>query len=120
VRGDGGFPEVSFGLGECTFCAECASACRDNVFQPPPFKADHAWPLGAEILPSCLSLNAVVCRSCAESCPVDAIEFRLRTGGISEPQINLNNCVGCGACYYICPNNSVVLKYNKPIVRSGN
>ena len=26
VRGDGGFPEVDFSRGECTFCADCAQA----------------------------------------------------------------------------------------------
>ncbi len=109
--GDGGFPEVNFQLGECTFCAQCTSACTDDVFDLPPHDVEKAWSLTAEITPSCLSLNAVLCRTCGESCPVEAINFHLRTGGIAVPAIQSSDCTGCGACLYVCPKNSVVLKY---------
>jgi len=114
IQGDGGFPEVDFRLGECTFCTECASVCDEDVFQSSPLEAEDAWTIVAGILPACLSLNAVLCRSCAEHCPADAISIRLHTGGISEPLINLDDCIGCGACLYVCPKDSVLLKYRLP------
>jgi ferredoxin-type protein NapF len=31
-KGDGGFPEVDFLQGECTFCQKCVESCDQNIF----------------------------------------------------------------------------------------
>lgn len=111
-RGDGCFPEVDFRRGECVFCADCVKACEAGAFQTPlkgEFKEADAWDLSVDILASCLSLNAVVCRSCGDHCDTNAISFRLQTGGVSIPEIKQENCTGCGACLYVCPKDAIAI-----------
>lgn len=107
VRGDGGFPEVNFKLGECTFCTECVASCQKNVFQKSNLQPASAWSLDISISSKCLSLNAIVCRTCGDNCEPQAIRFQLKVGGISEPQIALNDCTGCGGCLSVCPVDAV-------------
>ncbi|MCP4126472.1 MAG: 4Fe-4S dicluster domain-containing protein, partial [Gammaproteobacteria bacterium] len=56
---------------------------------------------------SCLSINAVICRSCGEACDQEAIKFKLEVGGIARPLLDLEKCNGCGECFTVCPDNSV-------------
>lgn len=131
--GDAGFPEVSFKQGECTFCADCIRACKTGALdasvlsQPIAHQASQlqssqlqssqfqssqqqAWNLDVSILSNCLSLNAVVCRACGDNCETQAIRFKLKVGGISEPQILEDDCTGCGACVAVCPVDAVKIK----------
>lgn len=108
MRGDGGFPEVSFDRGECTFCAKCLDACTDQalarIFGQAP------WPVKAEIRHGCVAARGVVCRSCLEQCEPVAIGFRNEAvaalaEGIraSVPHLEPERCTGCGACVRTCP-----------------
>ena len=117
-RGEGGYPEVDFKRGECTFCTECADACEANVFhyikskkshQPSP-AIDNAWHLNVSIKPNCLSINAIVCRACGDNCGEQAIHFQLQVGGISIPEISEDKCTGCGACLSVCPELAVSIQ----------
>ena len=113
-RGDGGFPEVSFRRGECTFCGECADVCRAGVFQPEARNVESAWTLSVAInASSCLSMNAVVCRICGDRCEPEAIRFQLRTGAVSVPQVDEALCTGCGACQFSCPVDAVAIGYRR-------
>ncbi len=112
-RGDGGFPEVDLTRGECVFCTDCVKACEAGAFHTEELKEENAWNLSVSILPSCLSLNAVVCRVCGDNCDTQAISFRLQVGGISIPEIAQDKCTGCGACLFSCPNNAVSIKQGK-------
>lgn len=114
-RGDGGYPEVDFKRGNCTFCAKCADVCEAEAFQY--FKTDEpqeicsdpdkAWNLEVSIKSNCLSLNAIVCRTCGDVCEEQAINFRLQLRGISIPEIDNDSCTGCGECLYVCPESAV-------------
>jgi len=110
--GDGGYPEVSFKQGECTFCTECINVCDTGALaslKEIPVSQD-AWALDVEIKSNCLSLNAIVCRACGDNCESQAIQFKLKVGGISEPLISQDNCTGCGACVSVCPVDAVSIK----------
>jgi len=109
-RGDGGYPEVNFQHGECTFCSHCADACQAKAFKVKHTDPKDAWQLNVSIKDSCLSLNAVVCRACGDSCPEGAIRFSLQVGGISSPEIDSETCTGCGECLYVCPKNAVLVQ----------
>ena len=109
-RGDGGFPEINFQRGECTFCGRCTEVCQADAFMAKPHSPQNAWNLAVDILPSCLSLNAVVCRSCGDCCETRAIRFRLQTGAVAIPEIDASKCTGCGACLFTCPVNAVSIK----------
>ncbi len=118
IRGDGGFPEVDFKQGACTFCAVCADACSSKAFQFFKTETPHdicstpakAWHLNVSIQSTCLSLNGIVCRVCGECCNEEAIQFQLQLGGLSTPLIDTDKCNGCGECLYVCPKNAVLIK----------
>lgn len=109
-RGDGGYPEISFKAGECSFCGQCAAACKAGAFQPDNRTPRNAWHLTVNIQPTCLSLNGVVCRTCGEQCDARAIRFQLQTRAVAVPQLNPASCTGCGACVGVCPVNAITIQ----------
>ncbi|MDA7745985.1 ferredoxin-type protein NapF [Psychromonas sp.] len=108
VKGDGGFPVVDFSLGECTFCRKCAESCEEDVFAE---TTQIPWLKKAAINDSCLANQNVACRSCAESCPQEALNFQIGINAI--PQIDLEQCNGCGACFAPCPINAISIKEHR-------
>lgn len=114
IKGDGAYPEVDFRRGECTFCGKCVASCEASAFSSAVEKETaNAWQLTAKVLPACLSLNQVMCRACGDHCDAGAIRFQLKLGGNAEPLIQDDLCTGCGACLYVCPNNSIEMIKNK-------
>lgn len=109
IRGSGGYPEVDFSRGGCTFCGDCVTACPTDALTSPGAVELPAWAHRAQITEKCLSLNGVLCRSCGDACDVEAIRFRLMTGGRSRPSVDLDACTGCGSCRYVCPVGAVSL-----------
>ena len=97
-----GFPEVDFKLGECTFCGNCATMCKDGAL-PRAGKDAAPWTIKAQIDANCLARHSVECRICGDPCPVAAIRFSPRAGGPPEPEIDAATCTGCGACVAPCP-----------------
>ncbi|MGB2078710.1 MAG: ferredoxin-type protein NapF [Vibrio sp.] len=114
VQGEGGFPEVNFDLGECTFCYACANACQSssNAASETIFlqQSQSPWQAIATFKPSCLALQGVECRSCQESCEPFAIEFGLNIGSVATPKLNSEACTGCGACVSVCPTQAIAIE----------
>ena len=105
VKGDGGFPNINFNLGECDFCGKCAISCTLPLFNE---TSSTPWTIKALISDECLANKHVYCRSCAESCETQALTFQI---GISAvPTIDLDLCTGCGACVAPCPTQSITIK----------
>lgn len=109
-RGSGGFPEISFESAGCVFCGDCLQACTPKALQAPVPAPSIAWQHRAGILPECLSLNGIVCRSCGDACDTDAIRFKLETRGRATPLLDQELCNGCGECLAVCPNHSISLE----------
>ncbi len=109
--GDKGYPQVDFQRGECTFCGDCERSCNpkalSNIERNP-------WSYHAQINNQCLALKGVMCRTCADCCETRAISFQLAVGGFSSPEINLDNCSGCGACIAPCPTDSIEITKHPP------
>lgn len=102
--GEGGFPRVDFSQGECTFCSDCVTACQPKALA----KTDAApWSLKARISDDCLATQGVECRICGEACDERAIRFELAIGKVAHPQIQTEQCTGCGACVAPCPSTSI-------------
>ena len=104
VKGQSGYPELSFDQGECLFCSDCAKVCEAEAIRPAT-----QWHMRAKVNSSCLSYNGVTCRACEDQCEQQAIRFRLITGGKSLPAFDLEACTGCGACIAPCPTQSIQL-----------
>ncbi len=108
VKADGGFPKINFNHGECSFCAECVKSCSKDLFYPldePP------WKLKALISEECLSYKGVVCVVCKEQCETEAISFVPAVGRVSQPEVAIEKCTGCGACFKPCPAQAIKLSY---------
>ncbi|KJY83918.1 ferredoxin [Vibrio galatheae] len=104
IKGDGGFPQVDFTQGECTFCYQCADVCPEPLFKE---KNELPWDAKASIQDSCLAKQNVECRSCGEMCDTNAIKFKLEIGKVAQPNIDVDECTGCGACVAVCPSSSI-------------
>lgn len=106
-RGQGGYPEIDFSRGECTFCYACADACPQRLFAP---QSVQPWALTLQLGETCLAWHQVECRSCEDACEPQAIRFLPTLQGVSRPQISLSACHGCGACVAGCPTSAITLR----------
>jgi len=108
VIGRGKYPHIDFSQGECTFCEQCVEACDYDALA----KQDDSepWTHKATIkMEQCITQQSVVCRSCSENCEVAAIKFQPTLGGVSAPELNSDQCNGCGACISVCPSNAIFI-----------
>ena len=104
-------PEMSYERGYCRpECTKCSEICPAGAIRPIT-KADkssiqvgHAvW-----IKKNCIPLtDGVQCGNCARHCPAGAIQM---VPSIPEdkdspkiPVVNVERCIGCGACENLCP-----------------
>jgi len=106
----GHFPAVDFKHGECTFCRACLEACHTGALRADI--ADAPWTVRAVIGDGCLTKHGVICRTCGEQCESRAIRFRPAVGRVSQPELSIEQCNGCGACVAPCPANALSLHYD--------
>jgi ferredoxin-type protein NapF len=109
VHGDGGFPEVDFRRGECTFCGACTEQCQTGALRKNKQEGMQPWAYRALIGPACLAEQGVVCRSCGDVCADRAIRFQPRSGGVALPAIRMDACSGCGTCVGTCPTQAIAM-----------
>ena len=53
-----------------------------------------------------LIVNNQLCFSCGACdiiCPVNCIEFKIKSSGRLAPEIDYDKCIECSKCYNICP-----------------
>jgi len=105
--GSGGYPEIIFNEGGCTFCGECTAVCEDQALR---YSVDlQPWKLTASVSNDCISLRGITCNACKDACDDQAIVFNSIPGGISGPEIKISLCTGCGFCVYPCPVRAITL-----------
>ena len=107
-RGAGGFPEVDFIDSGCELCEDCVEVCQSKALLIGSDK-DFAWSHKVKVTDKCLPHLGVICRSCYEACEQKAISFTLAAGKTAEPELNLENCNGCGFCIAMCPVDAIVI-----------
>lgn len=104
IRGRGGYPQIDFSRGGCSFCGECARACQAGGLR---HADEHPWNQKVFIAGSCLLNQGSECRACGERCQTSAIQFRRQAGGNAMPMLEQALCNGCGACISVCPVNAI-------------
>ena len=98
----GGTPIINFSKSGCTFCQDCANACKRDVLKI----TEDNEKINATFLivkDRCMAHNGSICFSCKEPCLDNAILFK----GMFEPIIDLEKCTSCGFCLSRCPTNAI-------------
>lgn len=109
IKGEAGYPEMSFIRQGCDYCQACVKACSElalNIKQPVP------WHQSVEINDQCFAARAIECRSCADTCEHQALEFKLLRAGQSQVKVNSAACNGCGECVHVCPAHAIKIVKN--------
>ena len=100
-------PKLDLTKGGCTYCDDCAEACKFDVLS-----LEHKRLIDADIVinqKKCISWQGVMCFSCKDPCFEDAIEFK----AMFMPTIDLDKCTACGFCIGRCPTNAIDIKVKK-------
>ena len=104
-------PQMSYERGYCRpECVECSKVCptgainKISVPEKSSIQVGHAvW-----IAKNCIPLvDGVPCGNCARHCPAGAIAMVASDpaddASAKIPVVNIEKCIGCGACENLCP-----------------
>lgn len=83
----------------CLCCSCCCHLLKALKLMPKPAHAAHS-----NYYAACIEDQCTLCESCFNICPMDAISLK------DAPVINLNRCIGCGACTTSCMDNAMIMK----------
>ena len=104
-------PEMSYERGYCrSECAKCAEVCPTDAIHLTSLADKSSIQIGHAvwIRKNCVPLtDGVNCGNCARHCPVAAIEMVPSEVDNPDspkiPVVNVERCIGCGACENLCP-----------------
>ena len=96
--------------GFCNFdCTICGEVCPTGAILPLTREKKHITQIGQVVF---IKENCIVytkeerCGACSEHCPTQAVRmvpYGDPAKGLTIPETNVELCVGCGGCEYICP-----------------
>ncbi|MEA2018645.1 MAG: ferredoxin-type protein NapF [Campylobacterota bacterium] len=92
-----GTPKLDFNINGCTYCDDCAIACKEEVLKV-EYRKNINTTFSIDLI-KCMSWHQTMCFSCKDPCMVDAIKFL----GMFKPEINMDICTSCGFCLKVCP-----------------
>ena len=101
-------PALSYAHGFCNYdCKRCADVCPTKAIMPLSLEEKKRVRIGkAKLhLRRCIVISdGTDCGACDEHCPTKAVHMVPRDdSGLREPVVDIEYCIGCGGCEYICP-----------------
>lgn len=104
-------PEMSYERGFCRpECTKCSDVCPAGAIRSLSVADKSATQIGHAVWvkDNCVVLtDGVSCGNCARHCPAGAIQMVATDSENPEspkiPVVNVERCIGCGACEYRCP-----------------
>ena len=113
-------PVMDYDASWCLYdCTVCANLCPSGALCPLTVEEKHTTPIGLAHVDKdlCISYaDGEHCGRCSRKCPAVAITMHAPdvSGKGPYPVVDLNKCIGCGACQNVCPASP-----EKAIVVSG-
>ena len=104
-------PEMSYERGYCRpECTKCSEVCPAGAIRPIDRALKSSEQIGHAVWvrENCVPLtDGVKCGNCARHCPTGAIAMISSDPDNPEapkiPAVNVERCIGCGACENLCP-----------------
>lgn len=99
-------PAMSFEYGFCHLsCVSCGVVCpTDAITELRPEEKSSIQVGRAIVHPDrcVVTTDKVTCTACQRACPSGAISL-VGEDMLKQPAVDMEKCLGCGACEYICP-----------------
>lgn len=99
-------PTMDYEKSHCQYnCTRCTQLCPTGALSPLTKAEKKETPIGTAVyMPGNCNIVrfGTECGKCIENCPAGAIGTIIYKGR-KIPDVNTGQCIGCGACEYICP-----------------
>ncbi|MCL2501593.1 MAG: 4Fe-4S binding protein [Bacteroidales bacterium] len=101
-------PAINFQNGFCTYsCNRCSQVCPTSALERVSLEEKKIIRIGKARLTfrNCVvNTDRTDCGACDEHCPTKAVRMvPWGDTGLRRPQVDVEYCIGCGGCEFICP-----------------
>jgi len=100
-------PLLDFRNGFCKYdCKVCSEVCPSGAILSQTLENKRKLQIGLAVYrrENCLSYTGERnCSACMFNCPTDAITMGYDANDRLRPFVDLQKCLGCGACEHVCP-----------------